>query len=151
MDIHIPTGNPSPDLGYSFSSPSSGWLTSGASPSMAHEMTAWDCARTLYRRKATLMDCGLRLIAAALVTLAQPRMYRSQASIQVRRQRISQPSRRLSDWRDQPKAGLWQTQAEMLQQDSLIDRGRKLRLNGRALDMISAGEGSARRAIVAER
>jgi receptor protein-tyrosine kinase len=106
---------------------------------MAHEMTAWDCARTLYRRKATLLwIAGFGLVAAALVTLAQPRLYRSEAALQVLA--VNDNFLSLRDVYPTAATGAEspvyvQTQAEMLQQGPLIDQVvKKLHLNGRALE-----------------
>ena len=73
MPIHIPPGDPSPDLENSFTHSAIG-----------KEWSALECARTLYRRKATLLWIAFfGIIAATLFSVAQPRTYQSQASIQI--------------------------------------------------------------------
>ena len=125
MPIHIPPGDPSPDLENSFTHSTSG-----------KEWSALECARTLYRRKATLLWIAFfGIIAATLFSVAQPRTYQSQASIQV--QGINENFLNLRDI--YPTAGpsadnvvYVQTQAEMLQQDALIQQVvQKLRLEER--------------------
>ena len=83
-----------------------------------------ECARTLYRRKATVLWITFfGVIAAALISVAQPRMYESQASIQV--QGVNENFLNLRDIfpMSAPSADsavYVQTQAEMLQQDALL-------------------------------
>jgi receptor protein-tyrosine kinase len=100
-------------------------------------MTAMDCVRTLYRRKSTLLWIAcFGVVAAALVSLAQPRMYRSQAALQVLGINENYLSLRDVYPTAAPSAEnvvYIQTQAEMLQQDALIDQVlRKLHLSDTA-------------------
>uniref|UniRef100_Q01X01 non-specific protein-tyrosine kinase n=1 Tax=Solibacter usitatus (strain Ellin6076) TaxID=234267 RepID=Q01X01_SOLUE len=95
-----------------------------------------ECARTLYRRKATVLWITFfAVIAAALISVAQPRMYESQASIQV--QGVNENFLNLRDIfptaaPSADSAVYVQTQAEMLQQDALLERVvKKLRLEDR--------------------
>ena len=95
-----------------------------------------ECARTLYRRKATLLWIAFfGIIAAALFSVAQPRMYQSQASIQI--QGVNENFLNLRDIYptaapSADNAVYVQTQAEMLQQDALIEQVvRKLHLEER--------------------
>src|SRR5437879_13211481 len=95
-----------------------------------------ECARTLYRRKATLLwIMFFGVIAAALISVARPRTYASQASIQV--QGVNETFLTLRDIYPTaaPSADsvvYVQTQAEMLQQDALLDQVvKKLRLEER--------------------
>ena len=125
MPIHIPPGDASPDLENSFSHSESG-----------QEWSALECARTLYRRKATLLWIAFfGIIAATLFSVAQPRTYQSQASIQI--QGINENFLNLRDIYptaapSADNAVYVQTQAEMLQQDALIQQVvQKLRLEER--------------------
>ena len=95
-----------------------------------------ECARTLYRRKATLLWIAFfGIIAATLFSVAQPRTYQSQASIQI--QGINENFLNLRDIYptaapSADNAVYVQTQAEMLQQDALIQQVvQKLRLEER--------------------
>jgi receptor protein-tyrosine kinase len=106
-----------------------------ASAAAGGQTTFLECARTLYRRKATLSwIAGFGLIAAALLSLAQPRMYRSQASVQI--QGVNENFLNLRDIYptaapSAENAIYVQTQAEMLQQDALLEQvAGKLHLAG---------------------
>ena len=125
MPIHIPPGDPSPDLENSFPQSASG-----------QEWSVMECARTLYRRKATLLWIAFfGIIAATLISVAQPRIYQSQASIQI--QGVNENFLNLRDIYptaapSADNAVYVQTQAEMLQQDALIEQVvRKLHLEDR--------------------
>ncbi len=95
-----------------------------------------ECLRALYRRKATLagLTC-LGFLAAAAITALQPRMYQASASLEL------QPlNDGYLDLRNVYPAGnptsdtpiYVQTQAEILQQDNLIEQvARKLNLESR--------------------
>ena len=109
--------------------PSAPPRTAGRQWSEPYANTQWnfmDCARTLYRRKNALCClAGLGLLAAALFSAGQPRMYRSQASIQI--QGVNENFLNLRDIfptaaPSADNAVYVQTQAEMLQQDSLIEQ-----------------------------
>ncbi len=98
------------------------------------EWTAIDCLRTLYNRKLTLLCViGACCLAATLLSLAQPRLYRSEASLEIQgvnedflnARNIYPTVASTSD-----SAGTYiQTQAEALQQEALIEQVvKKLRL-----------------------
>jgi polysaccharide biosynthesis transport protein len=86
-----------------------------------------DCLHAVYRRKATVMYVlAACVLAAALCSLIQPRMYQSSAALEI--QGVNEnflnmgdvfPATALSngDW-----TSYVQTQAEMLQQESLLDQ-----------------------------
>ena len=95
-----------------------------------------ECVRILRRRKATLLwiTC-LGVLATVLVTSVQPRIYQSRALLEIQafnedflNLRDIYPTATFSAY-----AGLYmETQAELLQQDSLIERvARKFHLEGR--------------------
>ena len=113
MAIYIPP-SPNPDT------------SAPASAAASGQTTFLECARTLYRRKATVCwIAGFGLIAAALLSLAQPRMYRSQASVQI--QGVNENFLNLRDIYptaapSAENAIYVQTQAEMLQQDALLEQ-----------------------------
>ena len=95
-----------------------------------------ECVRTLYRRKATLLWIAFfGIIAATLFSIAQPRTYQSQASVQI--QGINENFLNLRDIYptaapSADNAVYVQTQADMLQQDALIQQVvRKLQLEER--------------------
>ena len=95
-----------------------------------------DCLRILYRRKVTLLliTC-LGLLAGAFIAVSESRVYQSRASLEIQgfnenflSLRDIYPATALSA----DTAGFMQTQAELLQQDSLIEQaGRKLHLESR--------------------
>jgi len=136
MAIHIPPENPSPNSGHSYSPPHPIRSTIGVEPASGQEWTAKECARTLYRRKATLLWIGcFGVVVATLISVAQPRVYQSQAAIQI--QGVNENFLNLRDIYptaapSTDNAVYVQTQAEMLQQDALIEQVvRKLHLNER--------------------
>ena len=99
------------------------------------EWSAIDCLRALYHRKVTLLCAiGACSLAAALISLAQPRLYRSEASLEIQgvnedflnARNIYPTVASTSD-----SAGTYiQTQAEALQQEALIEQVvKKLRLD----------------------
>jgi polysaccharide biosynthesis transport protein len=101
-----------------------------------HDWSATECVRTLLRHKGTLVwiSC-LGLLASSLISFLQPRLYESQASIEF--QAVNENFLNLRDI--YPTAALSadssgayiQTQAEILQQDALIERvAEKLHLAG---------------------
>jgi succinoglycan biosynthesis transport protein ExoP len=98
------------------------------------EWSAIDCLRTLYRRKVTVLGAiGACCLAATLLSLAQPRLYRSEASLEIQgvnedflnARNIYPTVASTSD-----SAGTYiQTEAEALQQEALIEQVvKKLRL-----------------------
>ena len=98
------------------------------------EWSAIDCLRTLYSRKVTLLCAiGACSLAATLLSLAQPRLYRSEASLEI--QGVNEDFLNARDIyptvaSTSDSAGTYiQTQAEALQQDALIEQVvKKLRL-----------------------
>jgi polysaccharide biosynthesis transport protein len=134
LSIHLSPGSRSPAPEY---------LSPLAGPNFhadlagSQEWSSIECARALYRRRATLLwiTC-IGILGAALVSVAQPRMYQSQASLEI--QGVNENFLNLRDIYPTaaPSAtsdGTYvQTQAEILQQDSLIEQvARKLRLDER--------------------
>jgi len=110
----------------------------GQTPSLEfpgrREWSAIDCLRILYSRKVTLVCAiGACSLAATLLSLAQPRLYRSEASLEIQgvnedflnARNIYPTVASTSD-----SAGTYiQTQAEALQQEALIEQVvKKLRL-----------------------
>ena len=127
MAIHIP----STDLENSSSLPGPGGADSTSGP-----VTALECARTLFRRKTALLWIAcFGIVAAALLTMIQTRRYQSEASIQI--QGVNENFLSLRDIYptaapSADNAVYVQTQAEMLQQDALIEQVvRKLNLEER--------------------
>jgi receptor protein-tyrosine kinase len=125
MPIHISPGDSSPDFD-----------NSSTQAARGQEWSAMECAWTLYRRKATLLWIAFfGVIAAALMSVAQPRMYQSQAAIQI--QGVNENFLNLRDIYptaapSADNAVYVQTQADMLQQDALIEQVvKKLRLEDR--------------------
>ena len=134
MTIHLPPGNSSPDPEYTFSLANSRSCKTHAGLADGEEWSAMDCMRTVYRRKATLLWIAcLGSLAATLISLVQPSIYQSQASIQV--QGVNENFLNLRDVYPTAAPGpdnavYVQTQAEMLQQDALIEQiVRKLHLD----------------------
>jgi succinoglycan biosynthesis transport protein ExoP len=126
VPFHIPPGDPSPDL-----------ESSRPLSARGQETSVMDCVRTLYRRKATLLWIAFfGVVAATLISLAQPRIYQSQASIQI--QGVNDNFLNLRDIYptaapSADNAVYVQTQADMLQQDALIEQVvRKLHLEERS-------------------
>lgn len=127
MAIHIPPGYPPTDLERSFPFPDSSSRSAGAGSTGSQEWSVLDCQRTLYRHKySLLLIAGLGILTAALLSAIQPRMYQSQASVQ-----IQGVNDNFLDLRDiyptsapsADNAVYIQTQAEMLRQDALIEQG----------------------------
>jgi polysaccharide biosynthesis transport protein len=134
--IHIPPVNPSPELEYTFPAPDLSWRTTGAGLANSQEWSARECVRALYRRKTTVLWIAcFGIIAAILISVAQPRIYQSQASIQI--QGVNENFLNLRDIYPTAapsgdNAVYVQTQAEMLQEDALIEQVvRKLHLEER--------------------
>ncbi len=98
------------------------------------EWSAIDCLRILYSRKVTVLCAiGACSLAAALLSLAQPRLYRSEASLEI--QGVNEDFLNARDIyptvaSTSDSGGTYiQTQAEALQQDDLIEQVvKKLRL-----------------------
>src|SRR5258705_8705991 len=102
-----------------------------------------ECLRILYRRKATILCVtGLGILVSALIAAGQPRLYQSRASLEVQG-----PNENFLNLRDvypggtsiaDAAGGYMQTQVELLQQDSLIERAaRKLRFEGQPESALS--------------
>ena len=123
MAIHIYPGNSSPDLEYTAAPPRT--VSVNGAPYANAQWNFMDYVRTLYRRKNALCClAGLGMLAAALFSAVQPRLYRSQASIQI--QGVNENFLNLRDVfptaaPSADNAVYVQTQAEMLQQDSLLE------------------------------
>jgi receptor protein-tyrosine kinase len=108
------------------------------------EWSLSECLRVLYRRKASLaaLTC-FGLVAAAVITAVQPRIYQARASLEV------QPfNETFLDLRDifptdvsKAEAAVYmQTQAELLREDSLLEQvARKLRLDTRQEYLVPQG------------
>jgi receptor protein-tyrosine kinase len=125
--------NPSPELEYTLPAPDLSWRTTGAGLANSEEWSARECVRALYRRRTTLLWIAcFGIIAAILISVAQPRIYQSQASIQI--QGVNENFLNLREIypTSAPSADnavYVQTQAEMLQEDALIEQVvRKLHL-----------------------
>jgi succinoglycan biosynthesis transport protein ExoP len=108
-----------------------------AYPTGPQEWSAIECLRTLYRRKAILMYIvGAGILVAGLISLAQPRWYRSEAALE-----IQGTNENFLNTRDiyptvassADSSGIYvQTQAEILQQGVLIEQVvKKLHLEAR--------------------
>ncbi len=125
MAIHIYPGKSSPALEYTAAPPGTGWPVNGASCTASAQWNLIEYLRTLYRRKTTLCClAGLGMLAAVLLSAVQPRLYRAQASIQI--QGVNENFLNLRDVfptaaPSADNAVYVQTQAEMLQQDSLLE------------------------------
>jgi len=123
--IRIPPGNPPSNLEYSSPQPARGRAI-GAGCATGREWSVVECARALYRHKTPLLGiAGLGILAAALISAIQPRIYQSQASIQI--QGINENFLNLRDIYptaapSADNAVYVQTQAEMLRQDALIEQ-----------------------------
>jgi succinoglycan biosynthesis transport protein ExoP len=85
-----------------------------------------ECARALYRRKRTLLlIASFGVLIAVLISVVQPHIYQSQASIQI--QGVNENFLNLREISPTAAPGAdnavyVQTQAEMLQQDALIEQ-----------------------------
>ena len=133
MAIRIPPGNLPSNLEYSSPQPDARCRGVGAGCGSGREWNVVECARTLYRNKTRLLlIAGLGILAAVLISAIQPRIYQSEASIQI--QGINENFLNLRDIYptaapSADNAVYVQTQAEMLRQDALIEQVvRKLRL-----------------------
>jgi succinoglycan biosynthesis transport protein ExoP len=111
--------------------------TTNAYPLGSQEWSAIECLRILYRRKAILMYVvGAGILAAGLISLAQPRWYRSEAALE-----IQGTNENFLNTRDiyptvassADSSGIYvQTQAEILQQNALLEQVvKKLHLDTR--------------------
>lgn len=117
-------------------SPTQSPEAAGSDPASKDDWSIAQCAQALYRRKKLLVGiASLGLLTAALVSLLQPRWYRSQASLEL--QRFNE---NYLDFRDiYPNAApgadgdvYLETQAEILQEDTLIEQVvRRLHLENR--------------------
>jgi receptor protein-tyrosine kinase len=118
--------NPSPELEHTFPAPDLSWRTTGAGLANSQEWSARECVRALYRRKTTLLWIAcFGIIASILISVVQPRIYQSQASIQI--QGVNENFLNLRDIYpttapSADNAVYVQTQAEMLQEDALIEQ-----------------------------
>jgi succinoglycan biosynthesis transport protein ExoP len=131
--IRIPSRDRPSDLKYSSPMPNTSCRGIDTGPAGGQEWSAIECGRVLYRHKTSLLwIAGLGILVAAILSAIQPRIYRSQASIQI--QGIND---NFLNFRDiypttapsADNAVYVQTQAEMLRQDALIEQVvRKLHL-----------------------
>jgi receptor protein-tyrosine kinase len=101
------------------------------------EWSAIECARALYRRKATLAwITGACILAAALISALQPRLFQSEAALEF--QGVNENFLNLRDINPTPApladaSGIYiQTQSEKLQDQGLMEQvARRLRLAAR--------------------
>ena len=107
--------------------PVQNWQTPGADLADRQEWSAVECLWALYSRKATLMYVmGAGILAATLMSLAQPRLYRSEAALEI--QGINENYLNARDIyptvaSSADLSGTYmQTEAEILQQDPLIEQ-----------------------------
>jgi polysaccharide biosynthesis transport protein len=136
MNIYLNPGSSFLDPEYPFSLSKPSVRAARTGPASGQEWSAMECARALYRRKATLFWIAcLGILIAMFISLIQPRIYQSQASIQ-----IQGANENFLNLRDvyptaAPSADNAvdvQTQVEMLQQDALIEQVvKRLRLDER--------------------
>jgi len=134
---HHPPGFPWPAPERLSPVPGPNWHTNGADAAGCREWSGLECVRTLYRRKATLAwITGASVLAAVLISVAQPRVYQSRASLEI--QGVNENFLNLRDIYPTADPGAdangayMQTQVEMLQEDALIEQVvRKLRLDAR--------------------
>ena len=119
-------------------------------PAPPQEWTAAQCAQTLFRRRKLVAGItGLGILAAILLSLFQPRWYRSQASLE-----LQGVNENFLNFREiYPGLGAdadgtyLQTQAELLQEDALIGQ-----VAGRLhLDRYPDFQGSPEKAVAAVR
>jgi len=119
------------------------WSAMAGSPGTMFSSTEeWsspiDCLNALYRRKGTLLLLALSgVVTAALVSLAQPRLYRSVGSLEI--QGVNENFMNLRDVDAASTPGgssvepYVKTQAEILQQDALIQQAvERLKLDQKA-------------------
>ena len=136
MTIHMRGGSPSPAADCPSAQPDPSWHATGAELAGLRVWSGSECVRTLYRRKASLawiMSVGI--LAAALVSVAEPRLYQSQASLEIREANENFLNLRnvypTTDASADSNGAYVQTQVEILQQDALIEQvARKLGLEG---------------------
>jgi len=135
LNIHFNPGSGSQAHEYSCPEPEP--EPNGQMPCLAfpgrREWSAIDCLRTLYSHKFTLLCAtGACFLAAILLCLAQPRLYRSEASLEI--QGVNEDFLNARNIYPTVASTLdsgtyVQTQAEALQQDALIEQVvEKLRL-----------------------
>jgi succinoglycan biosynthesis transport protein ExoP len=137
MNIHLNSASGSPASQHCSAQSGPDWQTNDIDSMDKQEWTAIECLRTLYKRKAALVYMvGASIVAAGLISLGQPRWYRSEASLEV--QGINENFLSTRDIYPTLASGVdssgtyVQTQAEILQQDALIEQVvRKLHLNTR--------------------
>src|SRR5690242_964432 len=130
--LFLPPTRPEPPV------PATDPRPNGAVFSSEESSSSMECVRALYRRKGTvLLITLLGVLLAALVSLAQPRLYRSVASLEV--QGINENFLNLRDIDPAATPGssstdvYVKTQAEILQQDALIEQtAEKVKLGERA-------------------
>jgi polysaccharide biosynthesis transport protein len=142
--IRIPTGNEPFDFESSSSLADLSCRRMGTSSADGQEWGVVEAGRTLYRNKSSLLwIIGFGVAGAMIVSAIQPRIYQSQASIQI--QGINENFLSLRDIYPTAapsvdNAVYVQTQAEILRQDALIEQVvRKLRLQERSEFLSGSG------------
>jgi len=134
-DLNSVSGSPAPRV--NSRQPGANWPAASAEVVGREEWSAIECLRTLYRRRATFISVVVAsILVAGVVSLAQPRWYRAEASLE-----IQEVNENFLNTRDiYPTVSLSadsngsyvQTQAEILQQDALIEQVvKKLHLEAR--------------------
>jgi succinoglycan biosynthesis transport protein ExoP len=135
LSTHLPPGLPPPDVEYPSQPPDAARRETVADLAGREEWSGIECFRILRRRRTTLAwITSFGVLAGGLVSLFQPRAYQSEASLEI--QGFNENFLNLKDiyptaasTADSTGAYV-QTQAEMLQQDSLIEQvARKLHLD----------------------
>jgi succinoglycan biosynthesis transport protein ExoP len=119
LTIHFPPGFRSPNQ-------TSQWQVSGGADGGRQEWTGIECLRALYRRRVTIACItGAALLAAALISALQPRSYEAEAALELQgvndnflNLRDVYPS---ADASTDVNGAYMLTQAELLQQDALIE------------------------------
>ena len=120
INLHSVSGSTAPPQ------PGANWKTTDADLMGHQEWSALECLRTLYRRKATVMCItGTGILAVGLISLLQPRWYQSEASLEI--QAVNEDFLNAREIYPSVASGAdsngtyVQTQAEILQQDALIE------------------------------
>jgi len=126
LNIHLSSASESAASPQFSTQPEPGWATDVGAIDQP-EWGAIACLRALYRQKITLLYIiGAGVVAAGLISLAQPRWYRSEASLEI--QGINENFLNTRDIYPAVASGgdssgtYVQTQAEILQQDALIEQ-----------------------------
>jgi len=137
LNIHLNSASGSPASQHCSVDSGPDWRTHDIDSMDKQEWSAIEFLRTLYKRRSTLMYIvGASIAAAGLISLGQPRWYRSEASIEI--QGINENFLSTRDIYPTiasavDSSGTYvQTQADILEQDALIEQVvRKLHLEAR--------------------